>query len=716
MTSFEIKKKLHLIVADVPKNDAPKAPESINHIWIYDRSGSMYSLLPSLADDLIRHSRTIPKGDTLTMAWFSGEGNYNVMIKGFKLATDKDYDSVAALIEQNKTTLGTTCFSEVLAGTDQILNDLKIFSDSFSLMFFTDGYPTVSNHEREVERVLAAIEKLSGKISRTLLVGYGDYYNKDLLTQMAEAIGGELIHSEELPVFSAEMRSFVSTRSGVMRQILNLGMNDDEMLAVFGLRREETDGKAEAKIVFYQPQQGNANVHSDLDKIFALVKGDVSDLKEEKSLDNAYLYAAACVLVQKAKADVAVDVLGKVGDVALIDMINSAWTNAEYGAAEAAIRAAIFDEAKRFTKGKKAGYVPAPDAFCLLNALDLLMSDSDAKFYPYHPDFHYKRIGVPAKPVEGYPKFKAEENPSCSLNTLKWHESRLNLSVLARINGSVELNGDVEKHKLPKVYPTWIYRNYAIVKDGNLNVATLPVSMSKLVFGILQQNSMIAASESWKEGMVYLVNLRAVPVINRQIASGRTSAKTLAKYVWNEIQLEGKIKALNAILDRLDPNKESKRAADLTAEQEEFLKQSGIGRNGFAPPTEKGESEDFYMAKEFEIKVKGFSSFPKVSEVEEKAAAGKKLTPSGEVVLSGVKMFQDEAASKPLAEQLKWLNGKTGELKKELGGVRKYLQETKFAVILAKQWFDEFKSRNENALTENSIQYTFELSESKVEY
>lgn len=713
MTYFTIKDDLHLVACDVPKSaEAEKKPESINHIWIYDRSGSMYGVLPNLADDLIRHSRTIPKGDTLTLAWFSGEGKYNVMLKGFKLGSDKDYKSVEDLIHKNNTTIGTTCFSEVLAEADTIIQDLRVLSDSFSLMFFTDGYPVVSNIQRENEQIITAIEKLSGQVSRALFVGYGDYYNKELMTEMAELIGGVLIHSEELPMFTAEMQNFIAIRSGAMKQTVSLGMHDEDIYAVFGIRRDGDEGQ----LIFYLPQKGEVSVHSDLDQVYALAKTNVKKLKKDDKMDEAVLYAAACVMVQKAKTDVAIDVLGALGDVALIDSINSAWTNAEYGAAEGAIRLAVFDPSKRFTKGRKHGYVPDPNAFCLLNALEELMNDKDAKFYPYHKDFHYKRIGVPAKPVEGFPKFQAEENPSCALNTLKWHGSRLNLSVLARITGSVELNGEPEKHDLAKVYPTWIYRNYALVKDGNLNVSDLPVSLSEATFKTLQRANMIEESAVWSAGAIYLVHLRAVPIISRQIATGRTSAKLLAKYVWTELQLEGKLKALNAILDRLDPNKESLRAATLTAEQEEFLKANGIGRNGFAPPVEKAESEDFYLAKEFEIKVKGFSSFPKVSEVEEKVAAGKKMTPAGELVQAGLKLFADECPKGAVAEQLKWLIAKIAELKKELGEVRKHLQETKFAVILAKRWFDEFKSRNDNSLTEGGIQYTFDLSESKVEY
>ena len=60
----------------------------VNHLWIYDRSGSMTGLLPELTAQLIQLSKKLPKGDTLTLGWFSGEGDFNWIFKGFKISDE----------------------------------------------------------------------------------------------------------------------------------------------------------------------------------------------------------------------------------------------------------------------------------------------------------------------------------------------------------------------------------------------------------------------------------------------------------------------------------------------------------------------------------------------------------------------------------------------------------------------------------------------------
>ena len=61
--------------------DSINAP--INHIWIYDRSGSMEGTLAPLCKDIVEQAKLLKKGDTLTLCWFSGEGQNDCILKGF---------------------------------------------------------------------------------------------------------------------------------------------------------------------------------------------------------------------------------------------------------------------------------------------------------------------------------------------------------------------------------------------------------------------------------------------------------------------------------------------------------------------------------------------------------------------------------------------------------------------------------------------------------
>ena len=92
MRSLKIRDGLVLVEQTVPATGKGKAiPVSTNHILIFDRSYSMSYELKSLGKDLILKIKDLPVGDTVTLGWFSGEGEHNFILKGFKITEDRDY-------------------------------------------------------------------------------------------------------------------------------------------------------------------------------------------------------------------------------------------------------------------------------------------------------------------------------------------------------------------------------------------------------------------------------------------------------------------------------------------------------------------------------------------------------------------------------------------------------------------------------------------------
>lgn len=732
MRYLQIKKNLYLVEQFVNTGaGAQKKSGSLNHIWIYDRSGSMSGTLPSLAKDLIAKAKQIPTGDTLTLGWFSSDGGeFNFMLKGFKVTEKRDYKIVEDTINKNKTTIGMTCFSEILKDTDQVIKDLSSISKNFALCFFTDGYPTVYPYDKEVKAIHSAIDKIAGKIASSLMVGYGDYYNKELMSQMAERFGGAMIHSENLPAFSIALDNFTkdARENGTKVAIdLEMDLNKDDL--VFGVNGQQINvyshtgnmlGKRQIDFVPTQASRDSVYFLTSLKpsgEQVKLAEGDLQRPTNRESLIRG-VYAAANLLSQRTKTDTAMEVLASIGDKDMIDSIGNAFTNAEYGRAESKMQEAVVNPKRRFMQGVKLNYLPKEDAFCVLDAVKMLMQDDEAYFYPYHQDFEYKRIGAGSKPKEGYPEFKADKDKAkCALNKLNWNESMLNLSVLANIPGTIELTGDYAKHGFGKNYPTFVWRNYAVIKDGFLNVQKLPVSLSEASFKVLKSEGVLPSTAWFTEGAVYTLDLSSIPVINRAIANGRTSATALCTKAYRELELKGMLKALNYLQDQIDPDGKSKLGKGaLSADQELYLQSQGVGRNGFSPPVEKMPATDFYMAKEFDIKMKGLSSLPSVKDVLEKSSKGGKLTPSALLVKAGLD-HADGHMKKSMkdAAKVSWLDEEIKALKQDLVAVRSDIQETKFAVILGKKWFDEFTSREKNTLTLGGIEYTLSVGETKVE-
>ena len=725
MRYFSIRKDLYLVEQEIPKqSDVVVTPEPINHIWIYDRSYSMSCELARLANDLVDRAKQLPIGDTLTLGWFSSEGQCNFMLKGYRIVDSMDYQILEKVIGKNNSPIGMTCFSEILAETSTVVEDLSVISSNFALCFFTDGYPVVSSYAKERKNIQTAIEAVEGRISASLLVGYGNYYNKELMTQMAEWFGGSLVHSDDLMSFSITLTEFMSgARDCSPKQTIRLEFEPKG--PVFSI-----SGK---NVNVYEDKSGHVNfVPSKRAKNYLYaITSEIPDGAKQVSFQDKNVtgkstvepvvkaaYALAYIYTQRTKTDDALQVLGLLGDKTILDSVCNAFTNDEYGSAESKMIEAMSRPSKRFASGRSTSYLPAEDAHCLLDALHLLQTDKDAYFYPRHKQFKYSRIGVASAQEDDGLKFAADPDTRCSMHSLTWNAKKLNLSVLANIPGTIELGEGHDTLGFQKNFPTHVYRNYALVKDGFLNVKEIPVSLGQSAFTALKAEGVIDSASDWGSASeIHMLHLDRIPVVNRIMAKGRTSAADLCKKTWQEWEYKGKIKALKSLMDKEIPQDAMPSPFDgLSETQQEFLTRHCITKNGFSPKVEKVEPSDFYFAKEFEIKVKGVSSLPKLDKVLDKRKAGKSLTLSESLVGAGVDIYERTGIGEEKNTKVKVIRFQTQleQLNEELRRVRKDIQETKFAVLLGKAWFDEFTSREDNTLEVDGHLFTVSLREVKV--
>lgn len=719
---FKIKDKLYLVEKPIQINEVPKDSEPTQHIWIYDRSYSMSYDLPYLTDNLVEKVKEIPSGDTITLGWFSGEGDFNFILKGFKITDNSDYSIVEKAINKNKSPISCTCFSEILSDTATVIEDLSVISNRFSFMLHTDGYPVVSNYSKEIESIFMAIEKIEGKITSSCLIGYGNYYNRDLIMEMAESFGGSLIHSDDIPQFSLAISDLIEKSSGSETKIkVKINNSSDLIFSMFGntlsVYKQKEDGSInfiptssdKTDFVYFLTDSLNGD-----EKEVVLKKTHLTKSCKESSMVSA-VYASACLLNQKTKTGEALEAVASIGDKHFVNLLTNAFTNSEHGNAEAALREAMANSQKRITEGFDKNYLPPSDAFCLLDMLEVLMKDDESFFYPYNPNFKYKRIGTKSKVIGKYPDFKPEDNVKCKLSDLAWNKTKLNLSLRATIFGTINLKQGFKKLGLNKTYPTHIFRNYTLVKDGVLNMTTLPISMSKNSFNYLKKEGLFS-EYSYEEGHIFDLPLNAIPVMNRAIAEGKTSAAVLGSDVQKQLQLEATMKVLKGIKKDIEGDKTAP-LVGLSDEQVSFLEENGITKNGFSPKTEKEAPVDFYYAKEFKVSVKGISSFPKVADVQKKITANKSLTPREEMIKEGLDLFEASPVNSSSDKvKLAWLEDTMNNVKSDLLSTRFDIQKTKFSIILGKKWLDEFENRDNCKLEVNGKIVTFEITEKKVNY
>ena len=710
--------------------------QKTNHIWIYDRSWSMSYELPNMINQLVNLSRELPKGDTLTLGYFSSEGEYNFIIKGFKVADDSDYTVLENAIRNNATPIGCTCFSEILGETETVIKDLSVISNVFSLAFFTDGYPVVHDYRKEHTNIFANIEKIKGDLTTAMFIGYGHYYNKPLMTEMAEQSNGMLIHNDSIADFTPTITKLVKLSESAEPRIEVDALVNEPVVAYTVTSQGVSllsviDGK-----VSVAPQGG--------DSVYVYYVSDIPPCGEEVDVDTLDfagddelckgIYGGAFTLCQKMNTDKAMELMGIAGDVNLIDKLTNAFTIDEFGATERIIDEAINDSSVRFSNGKDTNYLPKADAFCVLDILNVLLEDEDSAFFPFDDRFKYEKISKTAVSEDNYGKFTGNKDNACSFDSLTWNKSRLNLSVKTTIKGKVVLQErdgkTAQDFGFNEEYPTWQHKNYSAVKDGRANMGVVYITSSKDTYTKLK-NEGVVVEDTFKKKKVYGVNLKAVPVMNRAMADGNTSGTELCRSSYRELELQARIKVLKALLPE-----EEFAPTTFSEEQKQFLIENGINVDkggNYSPPAKAGvPAQDFYMANRFEIKIAKCSSLPTVKKVTDKLdtkiskdpTAYKALGKDNDDMVAWVNanFTKTEALMVPTVQEyrkkrktkVEWLNKELGKAKAELVPVRKKIQETKFAIILGRKWFDEFTDRSQTKLDVDGNSFTFKLDEEKV--
>lgn len=727
---IQIKDDLTIVHQEIKRKNEVKVTkrEPVNHIYVYDRSGSMYYYLPKLCKQMVDMAKKIPNGDFLTIGWYSSEGGeFEWIVKGFKIIDTSDYALLEKIIMSNSSSKGCTCFSEILLDTEKVINDLSNNSKNFALHLLTDGYPCVSNYNKEIENIFKAIDLIKGKINCSVITGFGEYYNKELLLQMSEKLGAILIHTSQIEEFmsTSDRLTKLSMIQEPKEEVIPPVSNP---LAVYTITDEgvminslDKDGK-----LYINPQQGKSSnvfyIINDKPNKKSWDKIDINnvDFGDKEDIVSKGLYAAALILTQQTKTDVAIEVLGKIGDKKLIDSCNNAFTIQEYGNVEKDIESCVYDITKRFENGRDKNYLPPIDAFSVFDMLNVLMEDNQSAFYPFQEKFQYQRTGVKTVTADGYPEFKPDKNSKCYFNRLVWNESRLNLSVQTEINGTVELNSvDGKKpisYNLQDVYPAFVYRNYTFIKDGRTNFKSFYLTSSEKTY-IKFKTEGIVIDDTFKVDGIYGVDISRIPVINRKVANSSLTGTELCNLVYKEQEIKAKIKSLK-YLKKQECGEEEVKVNNLTSEQIQFLLANGINpekNNLFSPPVEKEEATDKYVAKEFSIDIKGLSSLPSVKDVQKKIDSKKARTPRELLVEEGIKMFES-TKTKLIKEDVKkeWFDSTIKSLRDELKEISLKIQETKFSVIMAKKWFPEFKNYSEKELTVNNNLFTFNLSEKVV--
>lgn len=737
-------------------------PVQTNHIVVIDCSGSMSYDLPRIRAQLKNKlPKLIAEGDTLSIIWFSGKGQYGALIEGEKLTGLADLSTVQKAIDRWLQPQGLTGFKEPLEETAALITRVAKNNKNgvFSLFFMSDG----CDNQWSRGDILKAVEKAAGGLASSTFVEYGYYADRNLLSAMTQKAGGVHIFAEDFDRFMPQFEAVMQKRATSSKKVevatpgdviggIAFALTDGEIMTF-----ESNGGKVllpeamKGEIAYLSSVPVDKNAMFDLQRLvhdYAKGKPGARDADSTAAVSAAY--AALSLFAVRMKPEIVFPLLKTLGDVYFINMFASCFGKQKYSEFMDATKAAAFSSKLQMIGGYDPARVPPDDAFTVLDLIGTLAADDDTRIFIDSPHFKYSRISrgrvdadenLSAAEQEEVDeitaKMSGEKNAKklkelqaqidvitskkrdalvferdaapdgYSISGLTYNEARPNISVLVRKTGKVDLTARKASAKapgtVPDVMPSHIFRNYALVRDGLVNVEELPVRItSAMMTKLTELGVKMRDFGTPSNGIEVIIDLKALPIINRKMVK-TVSATRLFELEFELTKQRAAQKVYKAYEKEMFPktagaNFEQTYGADGAA----WLKDQGITEsNGFAPKMVQAESKDFYVGKELSVSLKGFATLPSVKDVKERMAKAGTKPLTGCAALMADVITECEGAFKklPASKHEQWIKDKVKHTVATVRGLLHQKAQTQFAIIVGQTWFSEFKSLDENTLT-----------------
>lgn len=767
MQNVKFNENFYLTIKDVKEiSQVQLKPKALptNFIFVIDVSGSMSGDLGQIRTQLKNKlPQLVKENDTVTIVWFSGRNDAGILMENVEIKSLKKLQDINTAIDRFLRPIGATAFHKPLVLAKEAIQRIKKTNTEgvFSLIFLTDG----CNNDCSWSDVTKSLKTLEPDLAASTFVEYGYYADSDAIGQMAELVGGEKVVAEQFDEYDIVFENKLQKTYGSSKKTL-VDISTDR---VFDFAFTITPAN---EIILYGVTDDQVLVPEDTISLMFFTKKPTSSFVfpyENKPELNKLVYGALYVLTEKLQNEYADDIFKVLGDKNLYDVFTNAYGKQKLMNFKNMVKECVFDHTKQFLKGRVANLVMDENAYCVMNFVSDLTDDENALVYPLNPEFTYKRIGAKkvaagstgelnesqkallagAKSVEELKaitdsiaqsseevvKFEYnDKTKGYSISNLVWSSERANLSINVKFDGYV--NVPKNNFGIDRV-ETFIFRNYTIIKDGILNITKLPLTLSLATYnkflaaGLIDPNTQTTFntnSEGVTTSGLVVVDFSSLPIINKKMVKS-ISAKVLAEKEYSLLKLQGLAKAYKYYNELHFPKVSTGFVEKYGVEAETWLKELGITTyNGFNPKTTTEKSTDFYMAVQLDTKIAKLSAIPTVASVIKKLEEGKPLTPADELLKPAIDDYKVQTTSKlytTLTDQklkdqilenwLKTVNKTVSDQRKQL---LQEIAQIKFALILSKKWFTEFKSFEEDTLVQKidgkDLTFKFELSEKQI--
>lgn len=687
-----------------------------NHVIVTDISYSMYGALPSVRKHLKENLPSLVKPeDTVSILYFSSKGDFGTVFSGRNINSASDLSELNKLIDRYLQPSGCTGFVEPLklaVDTAMSLNKPGMVN---SLVFMTDGY---DNCWRTNE-ILAAAETLPKAFDNITFIEYGWYCNRELLGLMAERSGATHVFAEGQSEYQTELETALTTAQPKI--VVDISLKYTHAIYV-------ENGVATVLAVQEDEEHpiGHVSIPESVSKLWVVNSNMIDELDGLKDIQAAYVLAFFGVYTMDS--DLVWAALKKTGDVRFIKQYSNCFTKQDYSNMKSALVEAIVTPELRGLDGIDYGMVPAEDATTVVDVLSYLV-DAGVSVVTDHKMFSYKSIGRGtvqkaddtedklaeeianaeskeerkalalklAEHEDWTPVFEPNRNQgnAVDISNLVFNSSRPNISIQTVQKGSVTIPKFAQdKFGLPEEVESFQWRNYTVVKDGIINLKTLPINAdAEVATNLCQMGVKVFGGPD-----VFVVNLESVPMVNRAMTKNISAAQFFADNVRMEI-LKAKQKVLKYFRDELVGKGNAKGlAAQYGKEAADFLSANGIRDYGFSPKTALKDATDVYMSRELNVKIAGASSLPSIAAVLKKKAENKRLNAADVMIDKALKEYEDfvkspaitsvpESVQKTLIET--WIEEAAKAAIAEVRALNKSLSKVVYGIVAGHGWFTD---------------------------
>jgi hypothetical protein len=503
---------------------APK-PALSHHIFIVDRSGSMYSVLDDLKHTLIKILTLEEYRDTqlqVSLLSYSSEGDLKSHFERVSIQDVMESESKHLKSLKSLRPSGITGISQALKAAIGLIDD-----DEFSaISLHSDGFandPSYRTERQRLEELAISVQERPVMINTIAHSSYSDF---DLLAQVANLGSGSCCLALDIKeVYDAlhDTSKFLLNNSGYPIEVDTAGSDFWALVSPSG-RRFMTDNKTR-KVRGLNPDDRYHLYRFNRLTQAQFKSADAPEFTAKDEGFHATLIALSRVHILQGKLNSAKYCLLTAQDATLLSAHANALTNDEVGGMAMALEHALFDERLGSHAKLKEAKI-STNRNSVLKVLSLLRKHrKHVKINKPALESNYQRrtLGklLGTRDDDGTlvpPEFSTEPRDHDewrSISSLEINQNTANINLTLTepvylLNTDGERIEDVSGIALDGLTD---FKSYTVVGDGRLNVSELLISISsKRLFSALEKCGVV--SGDYKPQGEYTLTLTEIPTVD----------------------------------------------------------------------------------------------------------------------------------------------------------------------------------------------------------